>query len=104
MIQICKNSSTKDVGKVIPGLFPDIDNLLENHKIGDTSAQVVYNQLSEIAKVGFRINDDFDAIVLSRALNSFLKSGLQPNQGHGSSQQAGSSAPVVSSDVSSPSE
>lgn len=100
MIQICKNSPTKDVGKVIPGLFPDIDDLLENHKIGDTSAQVVYNQLSEIAQVGFRINDDFDAIVLSRA----LKSGLQPNQGHGSSQQAGSSAPVGSSDVSSPSE
>lgn len=90
MIQICKNSPKKDIGKVISGLFPDIDELIENHKISDTSAQVVYNNLTEIEQVGFRINDDFDAIVLSRA----LKSGLQPNSGHGSSQQAGSSAPV----------
>lgn len=90
MIQVCKNNPKKDVGKVIPGLFPDIDELIENHKISDTSANVVYNNLTEIEQVGFRINDDFDAIVLSRA----LKSGLQPNSGHGSSQQAGSSAPV----------
>ena len=90
MIQVCKSSPKKDVGKVIPGLFPDIEELIENHKVSDTSAKVAYNNLADIEQVGFRINDDFDAIVLSRA----LKSGLQPNSGHGSSQQAGSSAPV----------
>lgn len=91
MIQICKFDKTKDVGKVIPGLFPNIDELIDTHKITDNSADVVYNGIQEIEKVGVRINDEFDAIMLSRALK---KAGLVANQGHGSTQQAGSSAPV----------
>lgn len=93
MIQICKFDKTKDVGKVIPGLFPNIDELIDTHKVTDNSAEVVYNGIQEIEKVGVRINDEFDAIMLSRALK---KAGLVANQGHGSTQQAGSSAPTSS--------
>lgn len=91
MIQICKFDNKKDIGKVIPGLFPDIDELIDTHKVTDNSAEVVYNGIQEIEKVGVRINDEFDAIMLSRALK---KAGLVANQGHGSTQQSGSSAPV----------
>lgn len=90
MRQICKTDTKRDIGKVIPGLFPDIDELIDNHKISDTSSQVVYNNLSEIESVGFRINDDFDAVVLSRA----FKAGLAGSSGHGSSQPSGSTAPT----------
>lgn len=93
MFQICKFDQTKDVGKVIPGLFPNIDELIDTHKITDNSAEVVYNGIQEIEKVGIRINDEFDAIMLSRALK---KAGLVANQGHGSTQPSGSSAPVSS--------
>lgn len=91
MIQICKFDKKRDVGKVIPGLFPNIDELIDTHKVTDNSAQVVYNGIQEIEKVGVRINNEFDAIMLSRALK---QAGLVANQGHGSTQQAGSSAPV----------
>ena len=91
MIQICEFDNKRDVGKVIPGLFPNIDELIDTHKVTDNSAQVIYNGIQEIEKVGVRINDEFDAIMLSRALR---QAGLVANQGHGSTQQAGSSAPV----------
>ena len=91
MLQICKFDKKKDVGKVIPGLFPNIDELIDTHKVTDNSAEVVYNGIQEIEQVGVRINDEFDAIMLSRALK---KAGLVANQGHGSTQQAGSSAPT----------
>lgn len=91
MIQICKFDKKRDIGKVIPGLFPNIDELIDAHKVTDNSAQVIYNGIQEIEKVGIRINDEFDAIMLSRALK---QAGLVANQGHGSTQQAGSSAPV----------
>lgn len=99
MFQICKFDKTKDVGKVIPGLFPNIDELIDTHKITDNSAEVVYNGIQEIENVGIRINDEFDAIMLSRALK---KAGLVANQGHGSTQQAGSSAPVSAPPFSAP--
>lgn len=90
MIQICKFDKDKDLGKVIPGLFPDVEDLITSHKIGDTASQVIYNELSDIKDVGFRVNEEFDAIMLARA----LRAGIAANQGTGSSQQAGSSAPV----------
>lgn len=94
MIQRCDFNKKRDQGLVIHGLNPDINDLIENHKISDSTADVVYNQLTEISQVGFRINDDFDAIVLSRALHA---SGLINSSGTGSSQPAGSTAPVVTS-------
>lgn len=83
----------KDMGKVIDGLFPDINELIENHKISDTASSEVYNQISELKDVGIRINDDFDAIMYARA----LKNSLAPNQGTGSSQPSGTSAPQATS-------
>lgn len=80
-----------DLGKVIPDLYTDIEDLIVNHKISDTTANVVYNELSDIKSIGVRVNDDFDAIVISRALHS---AGLVSNYGTGSSQPAGTSAPV----------
>lgn len=93
MIQVCKQCKDRDLGPVIPGLNPDINELIESHKISDTSSDVVYNNLSEIADVGFRVNDDFDAILLGRALHA---SGLLSSKGTGSSQVAGATAPVAS--------
>lgn len=95
MIQKCKQCKNRDIGPVIMGLNPDINELIENHKISDTSAEVVYNNLTEIVDVGFRVNDDFDAILLSRALHT---SGLLSSKGTGSSQAAGSTAPVQSNE------
>lgn len=88
---ICNFDKKRDLGVVIPGLFPDIEDLITNGKISDTVADVVYNHLEEIGDVGFRINDDFEAIMLSRV----LQAQISQNSGTGSSQQAGSSAPVA---------
>lgn len=88
---ICTFDKNRDLGIVIPGLFPDIEDLITNGKITDTVADVVCNGLEEIGDVGFRINDDFEAIMLSRA----LQAQISQNTGTGSSQQAGSSAPVA---------
>lgn len=93
MRQVCTFSPKCDRGKVIDNLFPDVNELIESHKIKDCSSEVVYNQLSDIKDVGFRVNDEFDAIMLARHLKA---AGLTPNSGKGSSQQAGSSAPVSS--------
>lgn len=95
MIQKCKLCKKRDLGPVIAGLNPDINDLIENHKISDTASDVTYNNLSEICDVGFRVNDDFDAILLSRALHA---SGLLSSKGTGSSQPAGATAPVISND------
>lgn len=95
MIQKCRFDTSRDIGMVIDGLSPDINELIENHKISDTSAEVVYNQLSEISDVGFRVNDDFDAILLSRAVHA---SGLLSSKGTGSSQAAGATAPVANNE------
>lgn len=92
MLRKCKFNKDRDLGLVIPGLFPDIEDMINNHRIPDTASQVIYNDIQEIKDVGIRINDDFDAIMLSRA----LRAGIASNVGHGSSQQAGSSAPVSS--------
>lgn len=90
MKQKCVFDSKRDKGLVIDGLYPDINKMIEDHTIPDTIADVVYNQLSEIEDVGCRINDDFDAIIVARALNAQLR----PNGGTGSSQPV---APVASS-------
>lgn len=90
MKQKCAFKPLRDKGLVIDGLYPDINKMIEDHTIPDTTADVVYNQLSDIQDVGCRINDDFDAIIVARALNAQLR----PNGGTGSSQPV---APVVSS-------
>ena len=53
MIRDCKFNKTKDVGLVFEGLAPDINDLIENHKIGDVSSDVVYNEISKINESSF---------------------------------------------------
>ena len=82
MKQVCKYDVKRDRGTVLLGLAPDINQMLKDHTIPKTSASVVYNKLEEVKSVGFKVNDDFDAIMLSRA----LKAGLTPKAGTGNSQ------------------
>lgn len=84
----------RDKGVVIHGLAPDLNKLISEHVIPDTSAEVIFNQLEDVKAVGCRVNDDFDAIMLARKLKA---SGLAPNTGMGSSQPAGSKTGPVSS-------
>lgn len=87
MIQKCKFDKTKDVGKVIKGLAPDIQSMIDSHNIPMTSADVIYNQIDDIKAVGCRINDEFEAIMLSRKLHA--AAGLSNNGGTASSNQIG---------------
>lgn len=93
MKQNCKLNKQRDLGPVITGLAPDIQKMIDSHTIPTTSAQVVYNQIEDIKQVGFRINDDFDAIMAQRALQKGMN-GLNTNKGTGSSQPAGQTAPI----------
>lgn len=84
MVNECKFDKTKDVGLVFEGLAPDINDLIENHKIGNVSSEVVYNQIANIEEVGCRINDDFDMYKYYKDFNNKMKIGA--NGGTGSSQ------------------
>lgn len=95
---ICGFNPMRDKGLVIKGLAPDISDMIENHTIPDTAAECVYNQLTELKQVGCKICDQFDAIMVSRAIHA---AGLSPSSGTGSSQAAGSTAPVQASSSSS---
>jgi hypothetical protein len=47
----------------------------------------VYNQIEDIKSVGCRINDEFEAIMLSRKLHASM--GMEANGGTASSTQVG---------------
>lgn len=84
MIVISKFNKVKDIGLVFEGLAPDINDLIENHKIGDVSSDVVYNEISKIEEVGVRINDDFDLYKYYKQFNDKFR--MSSNGGTGSSQ------------------
>lgn len=84
MIVNTKFDKTKDIGLVFEGLAPDINDLIENHKIGDVSSDVVYNEISKIEEVGCRINDDFDMYKYYKNFNDKFR--ISSNGGTGSSQ------------------
>lgn len=88
MIQVCKFDKKRDRGKVIKGLAPDIQAMIDSHNIPSTSSDVVYNQIEDVKGVGVRINDEFEGIMLSRMLNAGI-AGLESNGGTGSSNQIG---------------
>lgn len=69
MRQKCKYNKKRDVGTVLEGLCPDKNAMIESHTIPATMSDVVYNELSNIEHVGSRIDDDFDAIQVSRYLH-----------------------------------
>lgn len=103
MKQICRFCKGRDVGKVIQGLAPDINQMLKTHVVPNAASDVVYNQLMELEQVGVRINDDFDMLMIARGLKQLTneKGALNPNGGTGSSQGP---TPVAPSGVTSVSE
>lgn len=78
----CPFDPKKDRGKVIEGLAPDIQKLIDEHKIQDTCAEVTYNGIQELKDCGFRVNDEFEAIMLQRQYSKIANA----NTGMGSSQ------------------
>ncbi len=100
MKQECKYCASRDVGKVIKGLAPDLNKIIETHQIPSTDADVVYNNIHELDEVGIRVNDDFDAIMLSRALRSAMNAGLEATKGTGNSQGVVPVAPQTGNEVS----
>lgn len=91
MKTVCQFNKARDLGIVIKGLAVNVQKMLDTGVIQDSSARVVYNEITNIKDVGIRVNDDFDAIMLARALKT---AGIVNNKGTGSSQSAGSTAPV----------
>lgn len=89
MIENNRFDPKRDVGLVIVGLNVDINNMIETHSIPATAADVEYNDISDIAEVGNRIDDTFDGIMIARAFQQSLPS---PNSGTGSSQGVSPSA------------
>lgn len=87
MVQECKFNKLTDVGKVIKGLAPDIQSMIDSHNIPMAVSDVVYNQIEDVKAVGCRINDEFEAIMLSRKLQA--SAGLEGNGGTASSNQIG---------------
>ena len=77
--------TSRDIGHVIEGLFPDVTQMIVNHTIPETSADSVYNQIEELKDVGFRVNDDFDMLMLARRLKD-SDADISSNVGMGSSQ------------------
>lgn len=84
---ITKFNKDIDLGKVIEGLAPDLQNMIDTHNIPAVSAEVVYNQIEDVKSVGCRINDEFEAIMLSRKLHASM--GMEANGGTASSTQVG---------------
>lgn len=103
MKQTCRFCCARDCGKVLEGLAPDINKLIETHQVPASGVDVAYNQLEEISQVGVRINDDFDMLMVMRGMKSLSKDSGAPisNQGTGSSQGP---APVAPQGVTSVSE
>lgn len=91
-IQDCSFNKDADLGLTMQGLGVDVNEMIETGTISNDEAEVVYNQMQELADVGSKVTDDFDLLVISRYLHS---QGISPNGGTGSSQQAGSTAPVA---------
>lgn len=84
MIEKCKFKKDRDLGVVIKGLGVDINDLITNHKVGSSKADVVFNQFSELEQIGCRINDDFDLYQYYKSFNNEMK--LNSSVGTGSSQ------------------
>lgn len=100
MKQICKFDKSRDVGRVIEGLAPDINSMLKTHVVPSSASDVVYNQIEELKDIGVRINDDFDALMIARGLRKLGESNLNPNNGTGSSQGVQPVAPSGVTNVS----
>ncbi len=83
----------RTLGVTLPGLGVDINQVIQTQTIPNDVTDVVYNDLKEISEVGFRVNNDFDLLMIAKGFKS-LNIGLQSNVGTASSQQPGSGLAV----------
>lgn len=81
------------LGVTLPSLSVDINQIIETQTIPNDLTEVVYNDLKEINQVGFRVNNDFDLLMIAKGFKS-LNVGLQSNVGTAASQQPGSGLSV----------
>lgn len=79
MKQNCSFDKTRDLGVVIHGLSPDINNMIETGTVPDSEAEIVHNQLSSLEEVGSRVSDKFEAIMLQRSFLAQSKHGKDDN-------------------------
>ena len=89
------------LGVTLPGLAVDVNQIITTQTIPNDVSDVVYNDLKEISQVGFRVNNDFDLMMLAKGFKS-LNIGLQSNVGTAASQQPGSGLSSQPSATSSP--
>ena len=54
------------LGVTLPGLGVDIGQIIRTQTIPNDVADVVYNDLKEISQVGFRVNNDFDLMMIAK--------------------------------------
>lgn len=81
----------RDMGLVFEGLAPNIDELLTTHKVGNSAAEVVYNNIEHVGEVGCVVCDDFEALMILRSLRAV---GLKSNSGVSGSQGRAPAAPA----------
>lgn len=74
------------LGVTLPGLAVDINQIITTQTIPNDVSDVVYNDLKEISQVGFRVNNDFDLMMIAKGFKS-LNIGLQSNVGTAASQR-----------------
>lgn len=89
------------LGVTLPGLGVDIGQIIKTQTIPNDVADVVYNDLKEISQVGFRVNNDFDLMMIAKGFKS-LNIGLQSNVGTAASNQPGSGLASQPTATSSP--
>lgn len=89
------------LGITLPGLGVDIGQIIKTQTIPNDVADVVYNDLKEISQVGFRVNNDFDLMMIAKGFKSF-NIGLQSNAGTAASNQPGSGLASQPTATSSP--
>nr|DAQ14129.1 MAG TPA: hypothetical protein [Microviridae sp.] len=77
------------LGVTLPGLAVDINQIITTQTIPNDVSDIVYNDLKEISQVGFRVNNDFDLMMIAKGFKS-LNIGLQSNVGTAASNQPGS--------------
>ena len=89
------------LGVTLPGLAVDINQIITTQTIPNDVSDVVYNDLKEISQVGFRVNNDFDLMMIAKGFKS-LNIGLQSNVGTAASNQPGSGLASQPTATSSP--
>lgn len=91
----------RTLGVTLPGLAVDINQIIQTQTIPNDVSDIVYNDLKEISEVGFRVNNNFDLMMIAKGFKS-LNIGLQSNVGTAASNQPGSGLASQPTATSSP--